>query len=146
MALTAKQTKFIDEYMIDLNATQAAIRAGYSANTASETGYENLRKPQIAAEIEKRQQKHAEKSEMTAEWVLQQYKDIILNTKVEDPAVARSALDSVAKHLGMFKDKVEVTGNMHNTTQNLTDLSAEERRARIDELNRRRGNGTHSTA
>ncbi|KAA8747118.1 terminase small subunit [Paenibacillus sp. UASWS1643] len=108
MALTAKQTKFIDEYMIDLNATQAAIRAGYSANTASETGYENLRKPQIAAEIEKRQQKHAEETGMTVEWVLQQYKDIILNTKDEDPAVARSALDSVGKHLGMFKDRTEI--------------------------------------
>lgn len=146
MALTPKQQKFCDEFMIDGNATQAAIRAGYSEKTSYSIGQENLKKPEIEKEIKKRQQKHAEKSEMTAEWVLQQYKDIILNTKTEDPAVARSALDSVAKHLGMFKDKVEVTGNMHNTTQNLTDLSAEERRARIDELNRRRGNGTHSTA
>lgn len=112
MALTAKQTRFIDEYMIDLNATQAAIRAGYSANTASETGYENLRKPQIAAEIEKRQQKHAEKAEMTVEWVLQQYRDIIMGTKELDPNVARGALDSVAKHLGMFKERIEHSGNI----------------------------------
>lgn len=112
MALTPKQQRFIDEFMIDLNATQAAIRAGYSEKTASETGYENLRKPQIAAEIEKRQQKHAQKTEMTVEWVLQQYKDIILNTKEIDPNVARGALDSVAKHLGMFKERIEHSGNI----------------------------------
>ncbi|MFD1136746.1 terminase small subunit [Paenibacillus sp. PDC88] len=112
MALTAKQQKFVDEYMIDLNATQAAIRAGYSEKTASETGYENLRKPQIAEEVAKRQQKHAEKAEMTVEWVLQQYKDIILNTKDIDPNVARGALDSVAKHLGMFKERIEHSGNL----------------------------------
>lgn len=146
MALTAKQQRFVDEYMIDLNATQAAIRAGYSKNTASETGYENLRKPQIADEIAKRQQKHAEKAEMTVEWVLQQYRDIILNTKEAEPNTARGALDSVAKHLGMFKEKIEHSGGLNNTTQNITDLSPDERRARIDELNRRRGNGTPGTA
>lgn len=112
MALTAKQQRFVDEYMIDLNATQAAIRAGYSKNTASETGYENLRKPQIADEIAKRQQKHAEKAEMTVEWVLQQYRDIILNTKDAEPNTARGALDSVAKHLGMFKEKIEHSGEL----------------------------------
>jgi len=113
MALTAKQQRFVDEYMIDLNATQAAIRAGYSERTASETGYENLRKPQIAEEIAKRQQKHAEKSEMTVEWVLQQYRDIILGTKETEPNTARGALDSVAKHLGMFKEKVEHSGEIN---------------------------------
>jgi diacylglycerol kinase family enzyme len=46
--LTAKQRLFVREYLLDLNATQAAIRAGYSRRTASEIGYENLRKPQIA--------------------------------------------------------------------------------------------------
>lgn len=50
--LTDKQRRFCEEYVIDWNATRAAIAAGYSENTASETGYENLRKPQIAAYIE----------------------------------------------------------------------------------------------
>lgn len=112
MALTPKQQRFVDEYMIDLNATQAAIRAGYSERTAAETGYENLRKPQIADEIAKRQQKHAEKAEMTVEWVLQQYRDIILNTKDAEPNTARGALDSVAKHLGMFKERIEHSGSL----------------------------------
>ena len=45
--LTAKQQKFIDEYLIDLNATQAAIKAGYNEKCAKEIGYENLTKPHI---------------------------------------------------------------------------------------------------
>jgi phage terminase small subunit len=51
--LTAKQCLFVGEYLVDLNATQAAIRAGYSAQTARQTGSENLSKPYIAAEIER---------------------------------------------------------------------------------------------
>lgn len=51
--LTAKQKKFVEEYLIDLNATQAAIRAGYSPDTAKEIGCENLTKPNIKAEIDK---------------------------------------------------------------------------------------------
>lgn len=65
--LTDKQRRFVDEYMIDMNATQAAIRAGYSEKTAAEMGYENLRKPQIANEIEARRAKLAEKAGVTVE-------------------------------------------------------------------------------
>lgn len=112
MALTAKQQRFVDEYLIDLNATQAAIRAGYSEKTAAETGYENLRKPQIAEYIESKQKKLEEKAQVTQEWVIQQYMDIINNCKETDPSVSKGALDSVAKHLGMFKDKLEVSGQL----------------------------------
>ena len=52
--LTAKQQRFCDEYLIDLNATQAAIRAGYSEKTAAVIANENLRKPNISEYIEKR--------------------------------------------------------------------------------------------
>ena len=51
--LTAKQARFVEEYLIDLNATQAAIRAGYSPKTAAEIGYENLNKPHIRARVDK---------------------------------------------------------------------------------------------
>ena len=49
MALTAKQQRFVDEYLKDLNATQAAIRAGYSKSTARQMGAENLSKPVIGS-------------------------------------------------------------------------------------------------
>ena len=52
--MTPKQKRFCDEYLIDLNATQAAIRAGYSEKTARKIGQENLTKPDIKAYIERR--------------------------------------------------------------------------------------------
>ncbi len=51
LQLTDKQLRFVDEYLIDLNATQAAVRAGYSAGTAGAIGHENLKKPEIVAAI-----------------------------------------------------------------------------------------------
>ena len=45
--MTRKQKRFVEEYLVDLNATQAAIRAGYSPNTAGSIGEENLKKPEI---------------------------------------------------------------------------------------------------
>lgn len=54
MAMTAKQRRFCDEYLIDLNATQAAIRAGYSEKNARNIASENLAKPNIKEYIEKR--------------------------------------------------------------------------------------------
>ena len=53
-AMTAKQQRFCDEYLIDMNATQAAVRAGYSQKTARVIGQENLTKPAIREYIEKR--------------------------------------------------------------------------------------------
>lgn len=51
--MTKKQKRFVEEYLIDLNATQAAIRAGYSPTTAKEIGCENLTKPNISEAIAK---------------------------------------------------------------------------------------------
>lgn len=73
MKLTAKQQRFIEEYLVDLNATQAAIRAGYSEKTAGFIGAENLKKPNIAAEIAKRRGELSEKTEITQEKVLERY-------------------------------------------------------------------------
>lgn len=71
--LNLRQLRFIDEYLIDLNATQAAIRAGYSAKTAGQMGFELLKKPQIQQAIEKAREKTAQKLEITRERVLEEY-------------------------------------------------------------------------
>jgi len=73
MALTAKQQRFVEEYLVDLNATQAAIRAGYSAKTAGQIGEENLKKPEIGAAVASRQQTIAAKLEITQEKVLERF-------------------------------------------------------------------------
>jgi phage terminase small subunit len=68
--LTPKQARFIDEFLIDLNGTQAAIRAGYSKKTAQQIATENLSKPVIQAEIRRRQDELAEKCGITAEKIV----------------------------------------------------------------------------
>lgn len=68
--LTAKQQAFVDEYLIDLNATQAAIRAGYSEKTARQIGEENLSKPDIAAAVQKAMDERSRKTGINAENVL----------------------------------------------------------------------------
>jgi len=65
--LTPKQQRFVDEYLIDLNATQAAIRAGYSKKTAGQIGGQNLKKLQIATAIKQRQEERAEWAGATAD-------------------------------------------------------------------------------
>ncbi|MDU4393264.1 MAG: terminase small subunit [Acinetobacter ursingii] len=70
--LTPKQQRFVEEYLIDLNATQAAIRAGYSEKTAAVIGAENLIKPNIAKAIEEAQNKRSERTEITQDRVLQE--------------------------------------------------------------------------
>lgn len=70
MALTAKQQRFVEEYLIDLNATQAAIRCGYAEGTANREGSRQLSNVDIAAAIAERTSKHAAKLDITAEKVL----------------------------------------------------------------------------
>lgn len=70
MALTAKQERFVAEYLIDLNATQAAIRAGYSEKTADKQGSQLLGKTSIKAAISEAQAKRSERTEITQDRVL----------------------------------------------------------------------------
>lgn len=74
--LTPKQQRFVDEYLIDLNATQAAIRAGYSEKTAAVIGAENLIKPNIQEAIQAAQAKRAERTQIDAEYVLRRLVEI----------------------------------------------------------------------
>lgn len=72
MALTNKQRRFVEEYLVDLNATQAAIRAGYSSKTAASIGEENLRKPDIAKAVQEAQVERSKRTEITQDMVLRE--------------------------------------------------------------------------
>ncbi len=74
--LTAKQQAFVNEYVVDLNGAQAAIRAGYSEKTAKEIGAENLTKPNIANAIAEKMKSRNEKTEINAEYVLKRLVEI----------------------------------------------------------------------
>lgn len=72
MALNDKQRRFVDEYLIDLNATQAAIRAGYSEKTAGSQGFDLLKKPEISDAIHAAMKERAARTEITQDRVLQE--------------------------------------------------------------------------
>ena len=67
--MTPKQSAFVDEYVIDFNGTQAAIRAGYSPRSAAAIANENLTKPEIAAAVRERTALMNRTTELTAEYV-----------------------------------------------------------------------------
>lgn len=71
-SMTPKQQRFVEEYLVDLNATQAAIRAGYSVNRADAMGHENLRKPEIAAAISVAKTKLSQSTGITVERIVRE--------------------------------------------------------------------------
>ena len=107
--LSGKQQAFVTEYLVDLNATQAAIRAGYSAKTAEVIAHENLRKPQIAAAIQQAMDQRARRTEITADLVLERINRIAeVAENSAEFANALKANELLGKHLKLFTDKQEV--------------------------------------
>lgn len=88
--LTAKQKRFCDEYLIDLNATQAAIRAGYSEKTAYSIGQENLKKPEISEYIEKRMAEKEDELIAKQDEVMKYLTSVMRREKVEHIVVTLS--------------------------------------------------------
>lgn len=132
MELNPNQQRFVKEYPLDLNATKAAIRAGYSENGASVQGTRLLANANIKLALAKVLQKRAEKTEINAEYVLRQA-DVLLQRCLQqepvmkkneqgelvetgvwkfDSAGAGKALELLGKHVNVqaFKDKIEHTG------------------------------------
>lgn len=157
--LTDKQRRFVEEYMVDMNATKAAIRAGYSEKTAAVIGAENLIKPNVQEALAQAQTALSIRTEITQDMVMAElakigfanmnnymgitedgdpFMDLSKLTADQAAAMAevtvedfkdgrgdgardvrrirfklydkRAALVDIGRHLGMFKDKVELTG------------------------------------
>jgi phage terminase small subunit len=127
MALTPKQERFIHEYLVDCNGTQAAIRAGYSPKTANEQASRLLTNVSICEIVKQEQEKRAGKVGLDAEWVLRRLKDISDRCMQEEPVLdhrgqptgeyrfdssgANKSTELIGKHLAMFTDKVDVSGS-----------------------------------
>lgn len=109
--LNPKQQRFCEEYILDFNGAQAAIRAGYSAVTAKEMAYENLRKPHIASHIEELCDELVAQTRVKKHVILQKLMD-----EAEDMentgAVRVAALVALGKYLGLFTEKVEHSGQV----------------------------------
>ena len=158
--MTKKQKRFCEEYLIDLNATQAAIRAGYSPDTAKAIGCENLTKPDIRAHIDRAMAERSKRTGVNADRVVQELAKIafVNATEVIDPKTATvredalpedtaaiqsvkvktfgedglereikmadklKALEMLGRHLGMFKDKLELSGGLDNEKTKMDDI------------------------
>ncbi len=104
--LTPRQARFVDEYLIDLNATQAAIRAGYSAKNGNSIGPELLGKTHVLAAIAAAQAKRSERVHVTQDDVVRGLHGEATNKGEGSSHAARvSAWVALGKHLGMFVDR-----------------------------------------
>lgn len=115
MALTPKQQRFVDEYLTDLNATAAYRRAGYAArtdNAAAASASALLRIPKVAAAVAEGQRARAERVELTQDMVVA---GLLVEAKLTGEGSSHSARvaawTQLGKHLGMFKERVEHSGN-----------------------------------
>ena len=139
MALTDKQQTFCEEYMIDLNATQAARRAGYSERTAKQIGTENLSKPAIQETISALMAERSAETKIDAAYVIKNLTTIVERCLQQeapvddegdpiegaefkfDPSPANKSLELIGKNLAMFTDNVN---NKHSL--DMSELSMEE--------------------
>lgn len=145
--LTDKQKRFIEEYLIDLNATQAAIRAGYSEDTAKEIGYENLTKPHVQEAIQQAKNQRSERLQVSQDDVIRMLlenieiasgKKAVIKTEIRksengelvgddiaqfvyESSSVNKSLELLGKHLGMF-NKVELSGSIKAEVASLSDL------------------------
>jgi phage terminase small subunit len=132
MPLTPKQQRFVEEYLVDLNATQAAIRAGYSEATAKQQGSRLLTYADIAEAIEKATEKRSEETKIDAAWVLQKAKELHEKAlEAESYAAAKGALDLIGKHIDVqaFREQMQHSGRVEYV--NMTDEEIEARIAAI---------------
>lgn len=119
MALTEKKRAFVQEYLVDLNATQAAIRAGYSPKTAKSQGQRLLTNVDIQKAIQKAMEARAVRTEITQDMVLEELASVAMgeagdeqdshlrfNNKIK-------SLELLGKHLGMFDGRLDISDHDH---------------------------------
>ncbi len=120
MSLTPKQARFVEEYLLDLNATAAAKRAGYSERTAYAQGQRLLKHVEIAAAVQKAQEARSERTKIDQDWVIERLVGVyeasmearpVCDKNGEEkgftfnPTAANRALELIGKHKGMFIDR-----------------------------------------
>lgn len=124
--LTLKQQRFVDEYIISGNATQAAIKAGYSKKTANRIATENLSKPVIKTAIDKRNAEIQSEKTMDMQEVMELLASIARGETTEETVTNKGdvietatrnsdklkALELIGKRFGAWNDKKEISGNL----------------------------------
>lgn len=127
--MTPKQQDFVKEYLVDLNATQAAIRAGYSEKRASEIGYQLLQKTTVQEALKTERDRLSARTEITQESIMadieaikqdamQAVYDADGNKAMLDHKAALRACELQGKRYGMFDDRLKVSGSVTLTLMN----------------------------
>lgn len=131
-SLTPKQAAFVQQYLVDLNATAAARRAGYSEKTAGKIGFQLLEKTRIQEAIQTAISKAEKRTEITVDYVLSGFKEVVERCLQHEPVLdqngnetgiwkfnalgANKALEMLGKHLNMF------TGNKDNGAEKMDEI------------------------
>ena len=109
MALTARQAAFVHEYLIDLNGTQAAIRAGYSPKSAGYSARAHMKSPAVQSAIQEAMNERAARTAIRADVVLESLVRIALKAEAKDDfSAATRSWELVGRHLKLFTDRLEV--------------------------------------
>ena len=148
--LRPKQARFVEEFLVDLNATQAAIRAGYSQRTARSIGQENLTKPDIQEALTAAVTLRAERTNIESDWVVAKLVENVERAMcnravldkdgepsgeyVYDGQVANNALKLLGEHLRMFPNKYNISQD--NRTLNINGGGPKEHHVTFAELAR----------
>jgi len=128
--LTPRQAKFVDEYLIDLNATQAAIRAGYSKKTSNVYAFQILDKLSVQQEIQKRRNELSAIARIDQEWVLKRYEmlsDYCIDDFIDDNGEMKPFSE-------IPKDKLYAIGGFKQTKRTITTKDKELITNRIKEF------------
>jgi phage terminase small subunit len=108
--LTDKQSKFVSEYLIDLNATQAAIRAGYSPHTAQEQSSRLLSKVIVQKAVTKEREKAAKRNEVTVDEITQMHRRAFqVSEEAQQGSAMTGSAQNLAKLHGLIVERTEVS-------------------------------------
>lgn len=116
MNLTPKQQRFVEEYLVDLNATQAAIRTGYSEHTAEVQGSRLLSKAKVREAVDAALKTRSERTELTQDWVLAELRNVHTAAMGDNNlSAANKSLELLGRHLGLFIDNLKLSGGLQIT-------------------------------
>ena len=134
--LTAKQQRFVEEFIVDWNGTQAAIRAGYSEKTARSIACEMLTKPYIQSALSAKKQEISKETGVTIDYIVEKLNKNLARAMEEeevtdsegnsigvfkyDGSVANKAIELLGKTIGAFQDNIKHEGDLNIAVKNYT--------------------------
>jgi len=151
--LSSKMQRFVDEYFVDLNASEAVLRAGYKSTNPNKLSSELLLHPLVSVEIEKRMAERQKKSELKAEYLIQKLLDMIEKDSTKDSDVLR-AIELAGKSIALWRERQEISGpdgeaikteqkvkeNVADFTSRIARLAASAGKGEVVEFPNRQGN------